>query len=158
MATLMNKGELARHLGCSLPTLAAKIARHPDFPVRQRGTKGREWQFDPDDVAAFLQRMEEAATQARAQRRRELDAMRSPLTALGVGAGHRPAGGARSDRQGFLFGGAAPESPRHPAQLGRALDELAGTFGRAHALPATVVDDLRARLAAAITAGNSAGS
>lgn len=43
---LVNKAEVATILGISLPTLAAWLAKHPDFPVYERGTNGREWRFD----------------------------------------------------------------------------------------------------------------
>ncbi|HZL59173.1 MAG TPA: hypothetical protein VFC38_05690 [Stellaceae bacterium] len=55
----VNKGELARILTCSLPTIEALINRYPDMPILQRGSNGVEWQFD-----AAVREMKEVFDQA----------------------------------------------------------------------------------------------
>ncbi|MDE2165524.1 MAG: terminase small subunit [Alphaproteobacteria bacterium] len=70
-SALVNKRELAtRILKCSLPTIDNLLARHPDFPVEQRGDLGRSWIFDPQRVIDFLKAKrdeEEAAAIERAE-------------------------------------------------------------------------------------------
>jgi phage terminase Nu1 subunit (DNA packaging protein) len=64
LSVLINKRDLARKLGVSIPTVSAILDRYPDFPVEVRGRVGLEWQFNAADVQAFLagKRAEEAAT------------------------------------------------------------------------------------------------
>lgn len=63
---LVNKKELAALIGISLPTLDSWLDRFGDaFPVRERGTNGRDWRFDAADVIAFL-REQRAAEEAEA--------------------------------------------------------------------------------------------
>jgi phage terminase Nu1 subunit (DNA packaging protein) len=50
----VNKRELARILGVSLPTIGAWLDRYPEFPVLQSGTNGREYQFDAVAVRDFM--------------------------------------------------------------------------------------------------------
>jgi phage terminase Nu1 subunit (DNA packaging protein) len=70
-----NKRELATALGVSLPTISAYLDRYPDLPVIERGTNGKEWQFDVEAVRAFMaerEAEEEAAEQERAARLQQL--------------------------------------------------------------------------------------
>ncbi|WP_428484896.1 hypothetical protein [Rhodopila sp.] len=63
----VNKSEIARLLGCSLPTVNAYLVRYgEDFPVLDRGGRGRDWRFDHEAVVAFLdgKRADEAAADA----------------------------------------------------------------------------------------------
>ncbi len=62
-APLVNKAEMAKKLGISLPTLTAWMDRYPEFPVRDRGTNGRNYRFAAEDVFEFLseRKAEEAA-------------------------------------------------------------------------------------------------
>ncbi|MBU6246455.1 MAG: terminase small subunit, partial [Xanthomonadaceae bacterium] len=53
-APVVKKKELAKLLGISRQTLDQWVERWSDFPVLERGRNGREWQFDPDAVIAFL--------------------------------------------------------------------------------------------------------
>jgi len=49
------KIELCAALGWSRPKLDRVLARHPDFPVRTRGTQRGGWQFDLPEVIAYLE-------------------------------------------------------------------------------------------------------
>jgi phage terminase Nu1 subunit (DNA packaging protein) len=62
----INLKELANLIGVSLPTAAALVDRHPDFPVIERGGLGKNWRFDAASVVEFLRakRAEEAAERA----------------------------------------------------------------------------------------------
>jgi hypothetical protein len=76
----VNKQELARLLGISLPTVAAYIARYgSDFPVIERGTNGRDWQFEHEDVVAFLARKRAEDREADAERAATLRQFMLPL-------------------------------------------------------------------------------
>lgn len=55
MSVFVSKVELASTLRISLPCLDRWIDRWPEFPIEQRGGKGKAWQFDPEAVGAFLQ-------------------------------------------------------------------------------------------------------
>lgn len=65
---LVNKSELARYLGISVPTLSSRIDQYPDFPVVQAGTNGTEWKFDPLSVREFLAQKDEEREAAEAAR------------------------------------------------------------------------------------------
>lgn len=83
---LVNKAEVAGILGVSLPTLAAWIARYPDFPVYERGTNGREWRFDAAAVRAWELARREAEARDEAARRDLLAQFALPLTDPGDAA------------------------------------------------------------------------
>jgi phage terminase Nu1 subunit (DNA packaging protein) len=61
----VNKRELARLLGVSLPTLTEMIDRYPDFPVEGRGTNGREWEFDAEKAVRFVRDKRDQTARAR---------------------------------------------------------------------------------------------
>lgn len=67
-SVVINKRQLAKLIGVSLPTVSALIERYSDqgFPVARRGTNGVEWQFDGAAVVEFLRdrQAEEAATRS----------------------------------------------------------------------------------------------
>jgi Phage DNA packaging protein Nu1 len=90
MGVRANKAELTAILGCAPSTLTAWIERYGDeFPVVERGTNGREWQFDPADVIAFLKtrRAEEerqAAEHVALLQQFALPGLTSPDDAAGV--------------------------------------------------------------------------
>ena len=73
----LNKRELARVLNVSLPTITAWLDRYSDFPVFQAGTNGREYQFDPFAVRAFLDERE-------AEERRLADEREAQIAQLGL--------------------------------------------------------------------------
>jgi phage terminase Nu1 subunit (DNA packaging protein) len=77
---LVNKGDLASILGVTVATVSAWIARHPDFPVHERGTQGREWRFDAGACVAFVTRLREAERQARAEQAARVAQLGLPLT------------------------------------------------------------------------------
>ena len=76
---LVNKRELARHLGVSLPTIGALIDRYPDFPIVERGTNGVEWQFDLAAVATFVKATRDAEAASKAARDEQLAQLILPL-------------------------------------------------------------------------------
>lgn len=65
---LVNKAELARRLGVSLPTMSALLLRYPDFPVHRRGTNGTAYQFDINDAIEFVQAKRDAEQASKAAR------------------------------------------------------------------------------------------
>jgi phage terminase Nu1 subunit (DNA packaging protein) len=49
-----SKRDLCDALNWSRPTLDAHLLRDRNFPVIRRGSRGVEWQFDTEDVLAYL--------------------------------------------------------------------------------------------------------
>ena len=80
-AVAVNKKELARALGCALPTLDKLIDRYPDFPIERRGHEGVGYEFDPVKVDAFLTDQREAEAAAAADRMDLLSGMTNFLAA-----------------------------------------------------------------------------
>ncbi len=81
----LNKVRLAHWLGVSLPTLARWLLKYgPEFPVIERGTNGREWQFDPEEVGDFLRRKQEEQQASEAERDDQLAQLRLPFDLPGV--------------------------------------------------------------------------
>ena len=69
---IVNKQELSKILRCSLPTLDRLIERYRiGFPVVTPGSAGREWQFEVEDVLAFL-KARKAADEAAGEGRDDL--------------------------------------------------------------------------------------
>jgi phage terminase Nu1 subunit (DNA packaging protein) len=77
----LNKRELGRLLGVSLPTIDAYLDRHPDFPILQQGTNGREWQFDAAAVREFLAAHEAEEAAAETRRQEQIAQLAQPLEA-----------------------------------------------------------------------------
>lgn len=50
----LNKGQLARELSVSLPTLTSWLEKYENFPIVSRGRNGTSYQFDAEDVFPFL--------------------------------------------------------------------------------------------------------
>ncbi|MDE1905038.1 MAG: terminase small subunit [Rhodospirillales bacterium] len=75
----LNKTELAHFLKVSLPTLTRWLLRWPDFPVVDRGTNGKEWEFDPEAVATFLRGRQEEEALARENRDQTLAQLALPM-------------------------------------------------------------------------------
>ena len=78
-APLMTKRELANFLKTSLPTLTAWLDRWPEFPVRERGTNGRSYKFDPRDVCTFLRARQQEDADRRAERDEQLAQLLLPF-------------------------------------------------------------------------------
>jgi phage terminase Nu1 subunit (DNA packaging protein) len=70
---IVNKGQLADIIGCSVPHVDALMKRYPEFPVIKQGNKGVGWEFDANAVRDFLaaRRAEEDAAAAAAAERRD---------------------------------------------------------------------------------------
>lgn len=86
---IVNKARLAHWLGISLPTLSAWMLRYgADFPVVERGSNGRDYRFDAQEVSDFLRarKAEMAAEQdqRRAERDEQLAQLRLPIDLPGV--------------------------------------------------------------------------
>lgn len=67
----LNKKEMAKRIGVSLPTLTSWIERWDDFPIVERGTNGARYRFNPHDVLLFIsekQAEERAKTAERDER------------------------------------------------------------------------------------------
>lgn len=67
----LNKKEMAKRIGVSLPTLTSWIERWDDFPIVERGTNGARYRFNPRDVLLFIsekQSEERAKTAERDER------------------------------------------------------------------------------------------
>lgn len=76
----VNKAELAHWLRVSLPTLGRWMLRYgADFPVIERGTNGRDYAFDPQAVATFLEAKRQEQEQSRGERDEQLAQLRLAL-------------------------------------------------------------------------------
>jgi phage terminase Nu1 subunit (DNA packaging protein) len=156
-----NKGELARVLKMSIPTLNALIAEYPDFPIVARGDNGVAWQFDVAEVVRFLRARREAEQRAAEHKRELFDQLTLPIegptTPSADGSGPlTPAQRlslARARRQerelaletGFLISTAElrPVLQGTMARLGRFLDTLPGQLGRQCGLGDDVIRVMR---------------
>ena len=79
---LVNKRELARHLGTTVVTIGNWIERFGDeFPVHSRGTNGREWQFDLAECVEFLRQRKEEEARLEQERDATLAQLVLPLVA-----------------------------------------------------------------------------
>lgn len=165
-AVLVNKRELARILGVSLPTMTAVLERYPDFPVASRGSNGVPWQFDPELAKAFVL--------AKRDEERAADAAKSELLAqiaLPLDEPQRPGAEGPSlssverlqqarallaedklaRERGFLVLTTDMRQRLAPlwAELNAALQALPAELGAAYNLPLPVVRDMRRRIASA---------
>ena len=67
----LNKKEMAKRIGVSLPTLTSWIERWDDFPIIERGTNGARYRFNAHDVLLYIsekQAEERAKTAERDER------------------------------------------------------------------------------------------
>lgn len=153
MADPVTKDEMARRLGVCLPTLSAWLHRWPDFPVLERGAKGRPWRFDPEAVKAFVARKQQEREAVEAERDRLLrsfqlpdDLVRPPAQIM-----RREAWVPGQEVLSLPLRYTGATSRREPdsdaaARVEQALAEVAAE----HDLPATVSTALRARILAAL--------
>jgi phage terminase Nu1 subunit (DNA packaging protein) len=82
---VVNKVRLAHWLGVSLPTLSKWLLKYgPDFPVLERGTNGKDYQFDPAVVAEFLRLKQEEQTASKAAADEQLAQLRLPFDLPGA--------------------------------------------------------------------------
>lgn len=76
----VNKAELAQVLGCSLPTVSVYMNRYgDDFPVLERGGRGRDWWFDHEQVVTFLEGKWAIEAETDAERQASLRQIALPL-------------------------------------------------------------------------------
>ena len=75
----VNKRELARVLGVSLPTIENYLDRYDDFPVVKRGTNGSSYVFDPIAVRDFLDAQQALEQESEARRQEAIAQLGLPL-------------------------------------------------------------------------------
>lgn len=160
---LVNKGELAQRLKCSVPTVTALLTRYPNLPVVQAGTNGRPWLFDFAAVAGFIADRRAEERIATEQRDDLLDQLTLPLNdtplAPTSGGGMTPAQlkayeqYVAQKRKNDQEAGLLVPAPRVQAalatsfdQLGRFLDDLPRELGRKFGLAPDVVAALATAL------------
>lgn len=83
---LVTKRELCTILRISRPTLDNWLDRNDDFPVVERGTNGKEWQFDPAAVVAFLRDKKDQEQRDAAERAEALQQFALPIDAVAADA------------------------------------------------------------------------
>ena len=165
MTVLVNKRELAKLLGVSLPTMSALIDRYPDFPVEQRGGPGVEWKFRADVAKAFIADKKAEAEASSAARNELLAQFALPLLDTEEEAdGPSPTLSAQdrlaqarallaedklAKERGFLVAKSDMRARLTPvwATLGAFLQSLPADLAERHNLPGAVVRDMRARIA-----------
>lgn len=163
MAVFVNKGELARILGVSKPTMSAILDRYPDFPVEQRGGLGQEWQFDPKMAKAFIAAKKAEEDEANAAKSELLAQCSLPLDEL-VPEAEAPKALSAVERmqhakamlvedkvakeRGFLVQTTEMRMRLSPvwAALGQFLQGLPGEMGQRYNLPLDVIRDMRKRI------------
>jgi phage terminase Nu1 subunit (DNA packaging protein) len=134
-STLVNKRELAPRLNCSVPTVDALISRYPDFPVVQRGTNGRPWVFDLEEVVTFLRERRAVEVNAATERDNLLQQFTLPFLEEEVPAGggnsritpaarRQLALAVREERKNAIDAGLLVSAPRMQVVLGQAFDRL----------------------------------
>lgn len=80
-----NKAELANHLGITLPTLTRWIFRYgAEFPIKERGSNGRDYVFDFAAVFDFLSARRDEQKQAAAEKDEQLAQLRLPFDVPGA--------------------------------------------------------------------------
>ncbi len=85
-----NKTQLAHRLGISKSTLSSWILRYgADFPVQERGTNGRDYVFDFEEVFDFLRAKREEESKRKRARDEQLAQLRLPFAVPGLDAPHR---------------------------------------------------------------------
>lgn len=75
----VNLKQMAKQLGCSLPTMSALVDRWPGFPVIERGDLGKQWRFDAEAVVAFLQEKRADESRLKAARDEQLAQLTLPI-------------------------------------------------------------------------------
>lgn len=162
-AVWVNKRELARLLGVSLPTISAYIDRWPSFPVHQEGTNGTEWQFDPVAVRDFLRQREAEEEAAETRRQAQIAQLAMPLESASDGPDEINPGdrlklirslAAEDDlrlKRGFLVSVPAERQSLTAAiaRWNRAQVSVIRQAGRDHNLPDAIVRSLMDRMAEA---------
>lgn len=151
-----NKRELAKILDVSLPTLDRMIDENPDFPVENRGSNGREYEFDPVKVKAWRDGKRAETIAAHTARMQALGSFD-----LGDGTGadakqtpHELLAHARFEEKrrelqrdaGLLMDVASLRAMQAPViqAVVTFLDNLPDMIGRKHALAPGMVEDIRA--------------
>lgn len=159
-SVLVNKKELAKRLGCSLPTLDRIIERYPDFPIAQPGSNGRQYLFDAAVVVAYIREQQEREKAEAARRDTLLDQLVLPLAAtdepdapdgrLSPTQRLQLARAHREERRLASDAGLLTPTPRVQAALAetlgglaRFLDGLPQTLGRRYNLPEVVVTAMK---------------
>lgn len=152
---VVNLEQLATVLGVSLPTMRQLLRRYPDFPVVERGTNGRAWQFDKDAAVAFVQgkRAEKAAAHDKllSQVQLPLDALlppeertASPADRLALARAMKAEDEVARARGELVFKPELrPLVTEAWAGVAKFLAALPETIGRRYNLPEAAVRDIR---------------
>lgn len=159
---IVNKAELAKRLGVSLPTIAALIDRYTDFPIVQKGTNGTPWRFDLAAVIAYVQAKRESEQASRAARDEQLAQLVLPIE---LAPAEKPAGLSIKDqldaarlretlrKEAIANGDLVPAAEMQDAvttllaTLNRGLHQFLGQLAREQSWPDPVLAAARARLA-----------
>lgn len=78
----LNKKEMAKRIGVSLPTLTSWIERWPDFPIVERGTNGARYRFNPQHVLVFIREKQEEERAKTAERDERLTSIQLEMAGL----------------------------------------------------------------------------
>lgn len=154
---LVNKAELAKIVGVSLPTMSSIIARYPDMPIERQGRSGEAWQFDADSVVDFLRTKRAEEAEEVASRTDLLSELRLPFDEepSPEAAGLTPAQQLAAVKTRMLLAKEAREAGHlvpvtdvrmalnsAVSGLSQSLDAFPARIGRRHNLPAAVVDEI----------------
>lgn len=84
-SVVVNKQELAHWLGVSLPTLGRWMLKYgAEFPILERGSNGRDYQFDASAVSAFLRAKQQEQAASKAEQDEQLSQLRLPFDLPGI--------------------------------------------------------------------------
>lgn len=75
----VNLDQLAKQLGCSLPTARKLVQDYSAMPVIERGGLGKQWRFDAAEVIAFLQAERDREEAEQAERNEALAQLTLPI-------------------------------------------------------------------------------
>ena len=162
---VVNKRELAKLLRTTVVSLGNWIEKWPDLPVLERGTNGREWQFEASAVVEFLRAKQEEGRAAKAERDEALSQLVLPLAL--TGDAEKPlAGSIKEQREALLFRIAQRQEAEKLGRLvaaddvrdalttafgtmNRVLTGAVKAIGQDHSLPPGVLRVIQARIATA---------
>lgn len=154
MVAVVNKKELAKVMGVSLPTLDRLIDRYDDFPIKQKGGNGQDYSFNAKKVKAFLKKqraIEEKNLADRADLLLDLNIVLPGHEEGGPGiTPNQELALVRAERErrklkqeaGFLVDTASIRQQMTPVfvGLGQFMTNMPGRLGKRFNLPVEVVD------------------
>ena len=146
MAATVNKDEMARRMGVSLPTLTGMMKDNEDFPIAAGGSRGVPYAFNVADVLEWKKRKAEEARQIVADKNEFLSQFEfeepEETTAATPAQRLQMANAMRVERKMAMESGqlVLTASMRQAIQialavLGKRLDNIPGQLGREFNLP-----------------------